>query len=97
VFTGVDADPGTAREGRALLVHGTVDTLVPAERSAEAADRLARLGWTVRLRQVVTDHAGVIGTVYDRSRGRCVPSDDPVRVGHWSSGRPGGPGGAGAP
>ena len=45
-----------------------------------AVDRLARLGWSVRLRQVGTVHAGVIGTVYDRRRGRCVPTDDPVRV-----------------
>ncbi len=66
--------------GPAVLVHGTADTLVPPERSAEAADRLARLGWTVRLRQVDTDHAGVIGTVYDRGRRRCVPSDDPGRI-----------------
>ncbi len=78
VFAGVD-DAGTAGT-RAVLVHGSVDNLVPVERSAEAADRLARLGWSVRLRQVGTDHAGVIGTVYDRARGRCVPTDDPVRV-----------------
>lgn len=77
VFAGADAS-GVA--GRAVLVHGTSDTLVPPGRSAEAADRLARLGWTARLRQVETDHAGVIGTVYDRSRGRCVPSDDPSRA-----------------
>lgn len=80
VFAGVDTAEGSARPGRALLVHGTVDNLVPVERSAEVADRLAGLGWTVRLRRVVADHAGVIGTVYDRARGRCVPSDDPARA-----------------
>lgn len=80
LFAGADAADRMAGPGRALLVHGTRDNLVPVERSAEAADQLARLGWTVRLRQVVTDHAGVIGTVYDRARGRCIPSDDPVRV-----------------
>jgi dienelactone hydrolase len=77
VFADVDPDDGPRR---AVLVHGTRDTLVPPGRSAEAADRLARSGWTVRLRQVDTDHAGVIGTVYDRTRGRCVPSDDPSRT-----------------
>ena len=80
VEAGGEAVGATSGAGRALLVHGTADSLVPVERSAEAADRLARLGWTVRLRQVGTDHAGVIGTVYDRARGRCVPSDDPVRA-----------------
>ena len=80
VFAGVGGAAVAAAPGRALLVHGTGDHLVPVERSAEAADRLARHGWSVRLRQVGTDHAGVIGTVFDRARGRCVPSDDPVRA-----------------
>jgi predicted esterase len=82
VFDGAPGAPDApaAAGRRVLLVHGTVDKLVPAERSMEAADRFAGLGWTVRLRQVGTDHAGVIGTVYDRVRHRCVPTDDPVRV-----------------
>lgn len=76
VFAGAGADAGR----RAELVHGTADRLVPVERSAGAAERLVRPGWTARLRRVRTDHAGVIGTVYDRNRRRCVPTGDPVRV-----------------
>jgi len=79
VFAGPGPDPGAGR--RAVLVHGTADHLVPVEHSAEATGRLVRLGWTARLRRVGTDHAGVIGTVYDRDRRRCVPTEDPVRVG----------------
>jgi len=78
VFAGAEDPPGPGRRG--VLVHGTGDRLVPLERSIEAADRMTGLGWTARLYRVATDHAGVIGTVYDRSRRRCVPSDDPVRV-----------------
>ncbi|HVC68499.1 MAG TPA: hypothetical protein VND44_12960 [Acidimicrobiales bacterium] len=76
VFAGAGAGAGR----RAVLVHGTADHLVPVEHSAEAAERLVRLRWTARLRRVGTDHAGVIGTVYDRNRRRCVPTEDPVRV-----------------
>jgi len=79
VFAGAGA--GTDAGRRAVLVHGTADHLVPVEQSAEAAERLVRLGWAARLHRVGTDHAGVIGTVYDRDRRRCVPTEDPVRVG----------------
>lgn len=66
--------------GRAvLLVHGTADRVIPIERSVVGAGVFAGAGWRVVLRQVDTDHAGSTGTVYDRARKRCVPSDDPVR------------------
>ncbi len=64
----------------ALVAHGTADHLIPVERSAVGAGGLAEAGWRVVLRQVDTDHAGVIGTVYDRQLKRCVPSDDPRRL-----------------
>ena len=74
------AGPAVGGAGRpALVAHGTADHLIPAERSAVGAGRLAEAGWRVVLRQVDTDHAGVIGTVYDRQLKRCVPSDDPLR------------------
>jgi len=76
VFDGTHAAPGH----RVLLIHGSVDNLVPVERSVVAADRFARRGWAARLRQVGTDHAGVIGTVYDPVRHRCIPTDDPLRT-----------------
>ena len=76
LFAGSAAAPGR----RMLLIHGSADTLVPAARSVEAAGRLVGLGWAARLRQVGTDHAGVIGTVYDRVRHRCVPTEDPIRA-----------------
>jgi predicted esterase len=63
----------------ALVAHGTADHLIPVERSGVGAGGLAEAGWRVVLRQIDTDHAGVIGTVYDRQRKRCVPSDDPGR------------------
>lgn len=75
LFDGADANPG----GRALLIHGTSDTVVGVEHSSGASDRLAGLGWSVRLRQEDTDHAGVLGAVYDPGRRRCVPTPDPQR------------------
>ena len=63
----------------AFLAHGISDNLIPIERSVVATAALAEAGWRAVLRQVDTDHAGVIGTVYDRQLKRCVPSDDPGR------------------
>jgi predicted esterase len=65
---------------QALFVHGTSDTVVPLERSVVGTGALAEAGWRAVLRQVGTDHAGVIGTVYDRGVRRCVPSDEPARL-----------------
>ena len=74
------ADIAVGGAGRpALLAHGTSDNLIPLERSVVATAALAEAGWRAVLRQVDTDHAGVIGTVYDRRLKRCVPSDDPGR------------------
>jgi predicted esterase len=82
---GADRDPmagdvvgGAGRP--ALLVHGTSDNLIPLERSVCGTEVLAEAGWRVVLRQVATDHAGVIGTEYDREMKRCVPSDDSDRL-----------------
>lgn len=73
-----DAVEGAGRP--ALLIHGTADSLIPLDRSVLGADVLVEAGWRVDLVPVATDHAGVIGTKYDRVRKRCVPSDEPARV-----------------
>ena len=55
-------------------MHGTEDAIVPVAASREFAALLARRGWPVRLEEQPTDHAGVIGTEYDPSARRCVPT-----------------------
>jgi predicted esterase len=56
------------------LAHGTEDTVVPVEASEEFAAVLAGQGWPVRLEEQPTDHAGIIGTVYDPLAERCRPA-----------------------
>jgi predicted esterase len=65
---------------RAVLVHGTRDTVVPPVRSVTTADHLAGLGWMAGLRMLETDHAGIVGTEYDPWRRRCVPTADTARI-----------------
>ena len=72
-----DSVNGAGRQ--ALFVHGTSDSLISVDRSAVGAGVLAIAGWHAVLHQVGTDHAGVIGTVYDRTARRCVPSADSDR------------------
>jgi acetyl esterase/lipase len=64
----------------ALVAHGTEDPVVPPTGSVAAAGRLAEAGWRVVLRQLDTDHAGIIGTEYNPWRKRCVPTTDPGRL-----------------
>jgi predicted esterase len=64
-----------------VLVHGSADEVVPIERSRATYERLLEEGWRVTLREVPTDHAGAIGTVYDPARSRCVPADAQLRRG----------------
>ena len=56
---------GPAPDGRRWWPTGPRTRWCRLQRSVEAADRLAGLGWPVVLRQVDTDHAGIIGTEYD--------------------------------
>jgi predicted peptidase len=63
-----------------LLIHGSADEVVPVERSRITFEQLRREGWSVTLREVPTDHAGAIGTSYDHTRHRCVPTTDPRRL-----------------
>jgi len=64
-----------------LLLHGSADEVVPVERSRITLERLRSEGWRVTLREMPTDHAGAIGTVYDPVRHRCVPAVDFSRPG----------------
>jgi dienelactone hydrolase len=56
------------------LVHGTVDPVVPVERSRELHSALLEQDRTVSLHEVATDHAGVVMTEFDVAHGRCLPS-----------------------
>lgn len=78
--TPLDEDITTDTSVPCLLVHGLRDQVVPVERSREFFQSLRRWGWQVSLREVDTDHAGVIGARYDLERRRCVPSRDATRV-----------------
>lgn len=69
ILADCDADPVPF-----WLVHGTEDQVVPVARSRDWAAQLAKRGWPVRLTELRTDHAGVIGTEYDQRLRRCVPS-----------------------
>jgi predicted esterase len=72
---GVEVDPSVP----VLLIHGSADEVVPVGRGRVTCEALLRAGWTTTLREVETDHAGVIGTIYDPAAQRCVPTDDPAR------------------
>lgn len=72
-----------ARGGGAVpfhLLHGTDDEVVPVDRSRRMAAALAEHGWPVRFDELDTDHAGIVGAVYDPAIGRCRPSDAPAVV-----------------
>jgi len=73
-------DPVGGAGRPALVAHGTEDPVVPPAGSVAAAARLAEAGWRVVLRQVATDHAGIIGTEYNPWRKHCVPTADPGRL-----------------
>ncbi|RDG39946.1 alpha/beta hydrolase [Streptomyces corynorhini] len=60
------------------LVHGTRDTVVPHASSRELRDALCARGWDCELAEPDTDHAGVLGCVYDPAGDRCLPSADPA-------------------
>lgn len=63
-----------------LLIHGSSDEVVPVQRSRGTCEDLRASGWNIQLREVDTDHAGTIGTIYDPYRRRCVPTNEPDRV-----------------
>ncbi len=74
--SGLAADPSVP----VLLIHGSLDEVVPVERARLTFDALREAGWDVVLREVETDHAGAIGTVYDPTSHRCLPTGDPLRL-----------------
>ncbi|MFB7999602.1 alpha/beta hydrolase [Streptomyces sp. NPDC056002] len=54
------------------LVHGTEDASAPVESSRELHAALRAQGWDCALGEQATDHAGVLGCVYDPAADRCV-------------------------
>ncbi len=73
---------GMTREAdvRCLLIHGTEDSIVDVQRSRDSHAALLGWGWTSTLKELNTDHAGIIGTRYDTGLGRCVATDEAARV-----------------
>jgi predicted esterase len=69
-----------AADAPCLLVHGTEDEVVPASRSRESHEALRSWGWQSVLKELDTDHAGIVGTRYDPKSGRCLPSEESSRV-----------------
>ncbi|MFD0548227.1 alpha/beta hydrolase [Streptomyces rectiviolaceus] len=59
------------------LVHGTTDTDVPADSSRELHEALLAHGWNSELSEPATDHAGVLGCVYEPTEQRCLPATEP--------------------
>ncbi|MFE4608356.1 carboxylesterase family protein [Streptomyces niveus] len=66
-----DADVGAVS---VTLVHGTADSVLSSSHSRDFGAALRTKGWPVTSRELASDHAGVIMTEYDPSRGLCVPS-----------------------
>ncbi|MFH9423725.1 alpha/beta hydrolase [Streptomyces sp. NPDC017529] len=58
------------------LLHGTYDSVVPAEHSRVLAEAVRAVGHAVHLEEPATDHAGVIMTEYDVAAGRCRATRD---------------------
>jgi acetyl esterase/lipase len=56
------------------LLHGVNDEIVDIEHSRRFAEALRAHAWPVRLQELETDHAGIVMSVYDPERGRCVPA-----------------------
>jgi acetyl esterase/lipase len=69
-----DSARGGVPAGYAVLVHGTQDTIVPIEHARRLQLLLHEAGTPAELHELPTDHAGVIGTVYDPASRRCRPS-----------------------
>lgn len=63
-----------------VVIHGTRDDVVDPAIGRAGAHRLQAAGWPVSLVSTGVDHAGIVMTEYDQTRGRCVPSQDEVRL-----------------
>ncbi|MEW2085796.1 alpha/beta hydrolase [Streptomyces sp. NPDC005283] len=59
------------------LVHGSADTAVPCDSSRELHEALSQQGWDSELYEPASDHAGVLGCMYEPTVGRCLPAADP--------------------
>ncbi|MFI6092852.1 alpha/beta hydrolase [Streptomyces sp. NPDC051218] len=73
----LEAVGGTVAPIPLRLVHGTTDEVVPVDSSRELHEALLAHGWDSELSEPVTDHAGVLGCVYDPATHRCLATDEP--------------------
>jgi predicted esterase len=75
-----DLEQSTAAPVPFWLVHGIHDPVVNVSQSREFAALLAARGWPVQLREVPTDHAGVVMSCYDPDLQRCRQTTDPATL-----------------
>lgn len=69
-----DLPPAGADAVPVTLVHGTADSVLDSGHSRDFDAALRARRWPVTLRELATDHAGVIMSEFDPALGRCVPS-----------------------
>ena len=63
-----------------VVIHGKRDEIVDPAIGRSGARRLQDAGWSLSSVSTGVDHAGIVMTEYDQARGRCVPSQDEVRL-----------------
>ncbi|WAL75022.1 alpha/beta hydrolase [Kitasatospora sp. YST-16] len=66
-----------ARDVPVHLLHGTADTVVPAERSRDLHAALRARSHPATHRELPTDHAGLVLTAYSPAADRCLPTTAP--------------------
>jgi dipeptidyl aminopeptidase/acylaminoacyl peptidase len=59
------------------LLHGVEDDVVPVDASRTFATSLGRVGWSVELVELDTDHGAIAGATYDATNDRYLPANDP--------------------
>ncbi|MEU7259974.1 alpha/beta hydrolase [Streptomyces rimosus] len=75
-----DLEKGRAPNAPVHLVHGTNDTVIPADHSRNLAEVLRKAGHSTTYTECPTDHAGTIMTEYDPATNRCRPTEDEAAV-----------------
>ncbi|KOG62218.1 hypothetical protein ADK76_13265 [Streptomyces griseoflavus] len=75
-----DLEKGLTPTAPIHLLHGTNDTVIPADHSRAMAEVLSADGHTVTYTECPTDHAGTIMTEYDPATNRCRPTDNEAAV-----------------
>lgn len=65
--------PNGAERPEIVIMHGTLDDIVPVSEGRAAARGFESAGWRMRLLELPVDHAGIVGTRFDQGAGECVP------------------------